>query len=197
MRTNTIPPMDVVRALSAESAEHAKDAEVPSIEMLFSRHSDSVARWAARLGGPWMDGDDVVQDVFLVAQRRLPEFRGDCSPATWLYRITERVVWNRRRRERIRRWWRGKDTDVTQVASDRPTPLEVLQSKEASILFYRVLEGLSERYRSVIVLFELEGLSGQEIAELKGVAIGTIWVWLHRARAQLATELVKLERRAP
>ncbi len=197
MAANTILLMDAVHALSAQSTGQVKPAELPSIEALFSRHADSVARWAARLGGPSIDADDVVQDVFLIAQRRLPEFRGESSDRTWLYRITERVVWNRCRRERIRRWWRGNDADIDAVASQRRSQLEELEAKEASTLFYRVLDCLSDRYRSVIVLFELEGLSGQEVADLKGVPIGTIWVWLHRARAQLMSEWIRLEGRTP
>lgn len=173
------------------------EQEVPSIDVLFSRYADFVARWAARLGGPRLDVDDIVQDVFLVAQRRLAEFRGDCRPTTWLYRITERVVWNRLRRERVRRFWLGTRSDFDAIASSHRTPIEELQSKQATALFYRMLDRLSERSRSVIVLFELEGVSGQEIAELKGVPVGTIWVWLHRARAQLAAEMKRIEGSTP
>lgn len=165
--------------------------DVPDIETLYTTHAESVARWAARLGGPGIDAEDVVQDVFVVAQRRLHEFRGDGSPRTWLYHITERLVWNRRRRERIRSWWRRtRQQDEAEIESR--TPLEQLQSKQATALFYRALDGIGERYRSVIVLYELEGMSGQEIAELKGVPVGTVWVWLHRARAKLLAAFAKL-----
>ena len=63
------------------------------------------------------------------------------------------------------------------------------------LVLHHALTGLNSRYRKVITLFELQGLSGREIAELEGVPVGTVWVWLHRARAELATRVARL--RAP
>jgi RNA polymerase sigma-70 factor (ECF subfamily) len=114
--------------------------------------------------------------------------------ATWLFAITERVVWHRRRKERWRRWLGGSADDITaKLAAPEPSPHDALQSKQATELFYRALEGVAERYRAPLVLFELDDLSGQEIAELKGVRVETVWVWLHRARAQLLDRFVELE----
>ena len=167
-----------------------------SLEGLYRTHSAAVARWATRLAGPGLDAEDLVQEVFMVVQRQLPKFRGEASPATWLFTITERVVWRRRRKERWCRWLdRAGDADVKELPAPGPTPLEVLQSKQATELFYRALEGVAERYRAVLVLFEIEDLSGLAIAELKGVPVDTVWVWLHRARAQLLKKYVALEGR--
>ena len=74
------------------------------IEELYRSHAAAVEHWAARLAGPSLDVEDIVQDVFLIAQRRLPKFRGESTPATWLFGITERVIWHRRRKDRWRRW---------------------------------------------------------------------------------------------
>ena len=52
--------------------------------------------------------DEVVQEVFLIVQRRLPEWRADAKITTWLYRITERVVHRQRRKQRMGRWLRGQ-----------------------------------------------------------------------------------------
>jgi RNA polymerase sigma-70 factor (ECF subfamily) len=52
---------------------------------------------------------------------------------------------------------------------------------------------LNENQRAAFILFEIEELSGQEIAELKGVSVSTVWVWLHRARARFLARLAKLE----
>jgi RNA polymerase sigma-70 factor, ECF subfamily len=167
------------------------------IETVYRTHRAAVARWAARLAGPGLEAEDLVQEVFMIAQRRLPTFRGEASPARWLYRITENVVLHRRRRERLRRWTFGSIDRLTrEVAAPGPTPLETLQSRRASALFYRALEGMSENQRAAFILFELEELSGQEIAALKGVAIRTVWVWLHRARARFLARLGELEQEA-
>jgi RNA polymerase sigma-70 factor, ECF subfamily len=145
---------------------------------LYRSHAQRVARWASRLGGPAADVEDVVQEVFLVVQRRLDGFRGDARIETWLYRITANTVRWRRRKEKWRRWLGGSADDVAgQLAARGPTPLEALE-------VYRVLDGMREKYRTVLILFEIEGMTGAEIAALMGVKVDTVWVWLHRARKQ-------------
>jgi RNA polymerase sigma-70 factor (ECF subfamily) len=64
-------------------------------------------------------------------------------------------------------------------------------------LIYRVLDGMGERSRTLIILFELEQLSGEEIAKLRGAKIGTVWVWLHRARAEFRRRLEELQSSNP
>ena len=165
-----------------------------NIESVYRDYCDAVTRWAARLSGPEVETEDLVQEIFLIAHRKLGSFRHDAALATWLYRITERVVLRRRRRERVRRWLTppharaGLDT-----ASSLPNPLEALQRRRAVLLTYEALEGLNENLRSAFILFEIDELSGQQIADLKGVNVSTVWVWLHRARARFLARLAKLE----
>jgi RNA polymerase sigma-70 factor (ECF subfamily) len=165
-----------------------------NIETVYRDYCDAVTRWAARLSGPEVETEDLVQEIFLIAHRKLGSFRGESTVATWLYRITERVVARRRRRERVRRWvtpsnaWAGLDTP-----SPAPTPLETLQCRRALQLTYEALDSLNDDQRSAFILFEIEELSGQQIADLKGVKVSTVWVWLHRARARFLERLAKLE----
>jgi RNA polymerase sigma-70 factor (ECF subfamily) len=169
-------------------------AESTDLVSLYRSYSRAVEHWAARLAGPSFDVEDIVQEVFLIAHRQLPKFRGDSSPATWLFGITERVVWQRRRKERRRLWFRGPAEEaIARIPTQGPSPLEIVERKQATKMFYQALEGVSERYRAVLVLFEIDELPGQQIASLKGVRIETMWVWLHRARAQLLKRMVELE----
>jgi RNA polymerase sigma-70 factor, ECF subfamily len=168
------------------------------IEAVYRTHAAAVARWAARLAGPELEPEDIVQEVFLIAQRKLGSFRGEASPARWLYRITERVVSHRRRRLRWRRFFvRDADDAAARVPAPGPTPLDQAQSRQAEGLFYQALEGMNENHRTAFVLFELEQLSGQEIAAIKGVSAATVWVWLHRARARFLERLRQLEQTPP
>lgn len=180
----------------ARPASDAPSAPGPlTLDAVYREHAPRVARWAGRLAGPGLDVEDLVQEVFLTVQRLLPSFRGEAELTTWLYRITFNVVRHRRRRERLRRWLGGSADDVAgQVASTRPTPVEDLERREAEALVYRALDGLGEKYRTVIILFEIEGLSGEEIAALTGTKLATVWVWLHRARAKLLEQLEQLEK---
>jgi RNA polymerase sigma-70 factor (ECF subfamily) len=151
---------------------------------VYEAHVQIVARWVARLGGTGVDVEDLTQEVFLVVDRRLHEFRRDSGLATWLFSITAKVVANDRRRRKLRRWWlrlmpnAGEDTAAT-----TDTPLEQLERRERRREFYQVLDGLRERQRRVLVLYELEGLSIAEVAELVGARPGNVRVLLHRARA--------------
>jgi RNA polymerase sigma-70 factor (ECF subfamily) len=174
-----------------ETPAEREAAEVPTLDALYRAHAATVARWAAHLGGPRLDVDDAVHEVFLVAGRRLPEFRGDAKVTTWLYRITERVVRSGRRRERVRRWIdHVRRADVERSLSPpRLTPVEELERVQSRDTVYRILDRLAEKYRRVLVLFELEELPGEEIAALTGVKLATVWVHLHRARALFLAEM--------
>lgn len=158
----------------------------PDIAELYRAHAPSVARWATRLGGPAVDPEDVVHEVFLVAHRRLGDFRGEAKPATWLFRTTHLIVRAHRRKSRLRTWLTRSvaDNGASQGSGASVlTPVELLIERQRAAQVYRALDGLGEKYRLVLVLFELEGLSGEQIASLTGIKVATVWVRLHRARA--------------
>jgi RNA polymerase sigma-70 factor (ECF subfamily) len=160
-------------------------AEPVSFDAVYRAHAAVVARWAKRLGGPDVDSDETVQDVFLTVGRKLASFRGDAKLETWLFRITARIAANRRRQARRRQVWVRITRQIEQeLASDGPGPVEALEKREAARRFYAVLDDLPERHREVLVLFELEELSTDEIARLIERPAATVRVWLHRARAR-------------
>ena len=159
---------------------------------VYAAHAPAVARWACRLGGPRVDAEDVVHDVFLVVERRLPEFRGEARLSTWIYRITARVVWRHLRRARLRALFGGGpslERVAETVASDAPTPLEDAVRAQRVAELYRALDRLAEKYRTTLILHELEGLPAEAIAELTGVKVATVWVRLHRGKKALETLL--------
>lgn len=173
-----------------------RSSESVALAELYRLHAQAVARWARRLSGPAVDAEDVVQEVFLAAHRKLPTFRGESSVSTWLYRITENVVRHRRRKERWRRWLGGSAEEVAgQVASAQGGALEKLERGQSERRVYEVLDSMKEKYRRALILFELEELSGEEIAALTGAKTATVWVWLHRARADFARRLAELEKK--
>lgn len=179
-----LPSLEVVtlgtRALAATDVDEA------TLEWgaVYRRHARDVARWASRLAGPTEDVDDLVHEVFLVVQDRIDGFRGDARLTTWLYRITVNVVRHQRRKNRLRRWV-GLEPPAEPVA-ETPAPDETAAARQALDRVYRALESLRERDRRVLILHELEGLTGPEIAELEGVTANAVWVRLHRARARFA-----------
>jgi RNA polymerase sigma-70 factor (ECF subfamily) len=161
---------------------------------VYGDHASTVARWAARLGGPSADVEDIIQEVFLVASRRLGEFREGARVSTWLFGITAKVAANERRRRKLRHWWFRL---VPGAGDDAPTSgdgaLEQLEKRERRILFYRALDRLNERHRRALVLFELEEMSVDEVAAHLGLRPGSTRVLLHRARAAFLKSMVGCE----
>jgi RNA polymerase sigma-70 factor, ECF subfamily len=186
---------DVALALRLENGLAATRESSPGWAELYDRHAQSVARWAQRLGGPTVDTEDVVQEVFLTVHRSLPRFRGDAKVTTWLYRITENVVRHRRRKDRQRGWVAGTPEQVAgELPATEASPLDDIERRQATAKVYRAMEGMSEKLRSALILFELEQLSGEEIAALTGAKTSTVWVWLHRARAEFQRRLQEIEK---
>jgi RNA polymerase sigma-70 factor (ECF subfamily) len=139
-----------------------------------------VARWVQQLGGPSIDGEDLVHEVFLIARDKLDEFRGEARVTTWLYRITFRVVWAHRRKQRRRRW-----LQIVGLAEEAPvveSPARMVEARQKLRRVYSVLDELPEKQRAALILFEIEGLSGEEIAAVMDMKLPAVWVLLHRAR---------------
>ena len=171
--------MDTLDELAPEASRPALD-----LDSLYREHGAEVSRWVKRLWG-LRDAEDVLHEVFLVVQRRLPEFRGDSSLKTWLYAITVRVVSSRRRQERLRRLLFLRATpELQQERSPVPSPLGSALREQAAGMVYAVLDQLSERDRTLLILFELEGMPAQQMMAVLGMAEQNLWVSLHRARSR-------------
>jgi len=190
-------------AIASRDDGDADGSQPLDLATVYRHHADSVARWARRLAGPELDVEDIVHEVFMVAQRRLGEWRGQAKITTWLYEITVRVVQGRRRRHKMLRLLsgrggggrseRGPDHDLAQIAGDDPNPLDLLERREATEALYAILDGIGEKYRTVIILFELEGLSGQEIAAVTGCSVANVWVRLFRGREKVMRRFLAWE----
>lgn len=154
---------------------------------LYCRHAPQVERWVRRLAGPRFDVEDLLHDVFLVVLRRHHEFRDEAKVSTWLFRITAQVVKWRRRNEALRRWlWGAHNQAFAESARRGPTPVEEYERHEDNLRLYAALDRLPEKYRTVLILFAIEENTGEQIADLLGIEVSTVWVRLHRARAKLA-----------
>jgi RNA polymerase sigma-70 factor (ECF subfamily) len=156
---------------------------------LYRQHAQRVARWVAQLGAGETDLEDATQEVFLLAHRERASFRGEAQVTTWLYRITLNVVRHQRRKQRRRRWLRGSADEVAGHLASPTTPVDELERRHLCERVRHALGRLSERDREMITMFELDGLSGQEIARRTAAKLATVWVRLHRARLQLLRAL--------
>ena len=161
---------------------------VLELDAIYREHSAAVSKWVRRLWGPGAmggtgDEEDLLQEIFLVVQRRLGSFRAEAALTTWLYGITVLVVNSRRKKERWRRFlWRRAEPELQLEHDAAPALQQEFERAEAARLVYSVLDTLRERDRTLLILFELERLPGSEIAGIVGTSEPNVWVALNRAR---------------
>lgn len=135
------------------------------------------------------DAWDVAQEAFVKAYKNLDRFEGKSAFYTWLYRITYNLSIDAHR-DRQRRLARADK--LAEQAEDDPAvshPGAVNQRKELADVLRSAMDKLSDKHRAIIVLREVEGLSYEEMAEVLGVAKGTVMSRLHHARQNLQTLL--------
>lgn len=159
---------------------------------LVTDYQRMVFQLALHLLGDAQEAMDLSQEVFLRVFRTLPQFRGQSSLRTWIYRIVLNQASNRQR------WWRRRFKSH-QVALDEHVeshgelpesrsyamPDRVLQQNETAARVWGALSELPFDQRAAIVLREIDGLSYEEISESLGIAVGTVKSRLARARLNL------------
>lgn len=177
------PPMVTVAPVHEDEA--AAVADLPSFESLYDRYFAYIWRSVQCLGVPASQTDDVVQEVFVVAHRKLGAFEGRSSLRTWLYGIALRCA--RVHRRKRKRHERDEALDAEGIAHDESgRPDQRAESAEAVRILRVILERLDDDQREVFVLAELEELSAPEIAEILGVKLNTVYSRLRLAREAFA-----------
>ena len=166
--------------------------EPPNFDDVYRRFFGEVGRWIRALGGPEAEREDLLQDVFLIVHRRLPEFDGQ-NLAGWLFQITRHRVRDFRRL----RWGRlclAKSPVEDSIASPSAGPDANLGEKQSGEMLSRLMSKLPEAQRVAFILFEIEGYSGEEIARIQRVPVNTVWARIHQARGKLTSTAARLSR---
>jgi RNA polymerase sigma-70 factor (ECF subfamily) len=161
----------------------AREGDVHAFEQLVREHQHRLYTLAARELGSSADADDAVQETLVRAWKGLPRFRGEASFSTWLYRICLNAITDQRAR-RARGSGAGLD-DAVEPAD----PRDRIAERELSGALQDALSRLDDTYRTPVLLYDVLGRSYAEIAELLGVAEGTVKSRIFRGRAELARQL--------
>lgn len=142
------------------------------------------------------DATDAAQEVFIKVYRNIDNFEGKSSLATWIYRITSNVCKDflRKRTRTIQAVsiYEGSEDDddrPMEIKDSSPTPQEHIEMTETQREVRKALDELPEEYKSVIVMYDLEGLSYDEISNVLQCPVGTIKSRLNRARKALKKNL--------
>jgi RNA polymerase sigma factor (sigma-70 family) len=189
-------PQDSSERLAILPDSRGSDPEL-LFDHLYENYEPMVERWVRRLVGPSAEVEDLIHDVFVIALRRRGEFRGDAKVSTWLFRITQLVVRKRRFRRRLRQFLDTLHRSQEEaIVPPSPTPLEVLEQRQRCARLYAALDRLPDKYRTAIILCDIEGSSAEEVGQLLGLTANAVWVRVHRARAKLLEQLTGGEGRA-
>jgi RNA polymerase sigma-70 factor (ECF subfamily) len=159
---------------------------------LYDAHFDFVWRSLRRLGVREPDVLDLAQKVFLTAYFKLPEFEGRSLVSTWLFGIAQRVASDYRRSALIRREVSTDNAELDSVASWHEDFSAESDARRRARAAEAILNKLPEPQRTVFVLFELEEMSGQDIATLLNVSVGTVRSRLRLARDAFRREIKRL-----
>lgn len=164
----------------ATDVSRAAEGDLRAFERLYRRHVDRISSLVGRMLSD-REAEDVTQEVFIRAWEKLGTFRGDAAFSTWLYRVAlSQILQHRRqmarRRERSEAARRARPWRPDRQHAD-PVGLR--------IDFDGAIRRLPDGAREVFVLYDVEGYSHAEIAEMLDVSTGTTKSQLHRARMLL------------
>jgi RNA polymerase sigma-70 factor (ECF subfamily) len=162
----------------------------PSFEEIYQQHFRFVWQAAAHLGVERTFRDDVVQETFVVAHRRLADFEGRSTVRTWLYGIVRRVAADHRRTLRRKPCGGGPVAPSTEAKA----PDASVEEAEEVRLLQRLLQQLDEPKREVFILAELAEMTLAEIAEVVGSNPNTVATRLRAARRELEAALLRSPR---
>ena len=184
-RTSGLADADLLRRISAGD-QHA-------FEVFLERHQGAAYRYVRAHTGCVADCEDALQETFLAVYRSCEAFRGEASARAWVLGIARNVC-RRLYRKRVGEPddWVPLEELGLQAGWGGPAPSEsFLESLERRATLEKALSQLTTEEQEVLVFRDLEGLSGEETADLLGLSVSAMKSRLHRARLRLAAVLTE------
>jgi RNA polymerase sigma-70 factor (ECF subfamily) len=184
--------------------DRLRGGDTTALEWLMEQFAPRVYRLACGITHNEADAEEVVQDVFLSVFRKIDGFEGRAALGTWIYRISVNAALIKRRGKRVElevfledylptfREDGHREGDRAMLLADwSDTPEEELLSNEIRCTVRRMIASLPDRYRVVLFLRDLEGLSNEETAEILGDSVASVKSRLHRARMALREQVTR------
>jgi len=172
--------------------ERAKQGDLRAFEQLLAEHVPRVRRFARAMSRSDADADDLAQEALLKAYLALRSYRFQAAFSTWLYRVVRNAFLDHARAAGTRHEARNRSLAAEDERAADPTsaPDDLLARDQLRAQVWDALRDLPLEFRTALVLFDLEGLSHEEVAAVEGVALGTVKSRLSRGRAQLRALLI-------
>jgi len=181
-----------VPAANGTSAVATARVDVVSVH---EEHADFVCVALQRFGVRGADLEDLLQEVFIVVHRRLSTFDGSSRMRTWLYGICIRVAAGHRNRAHHRREKLADGDALEQAPATTASPEEAAAAAQQRARLLAILDAMDLEQRGLFVMFELDEVPCDEIAEMLGVPVGTVYSRLHAARKAFQAAVGRFEAR--
>lgn len=176
-----------------------KKGDQQAFESLVRKYKTTVFNTIYSVMGNAQEADDIAQEVFLKVYTKADSFKGESSFSTWLYRITvNRCIDElRRRKNKIisyeTEFNQEEKLKLKDVLANRENDItEKLRQKELQDIIQKAMNSLPEKYRIILTLKEIEGLSYKEISQIMKISLAKVKIWLFRARQKLKGKLAFL-----
>ena len=177
-----------IRVEVTRPGEMAERLDVASVH---AEHAEFVWLSLQRLGVRDADVEDLLQEVFLVVNKRLHSFDGSSRITTWLFGICLRVVAAHRRRAH-----RRHEESVAQVpetvALEAGSPERAAATREEEARLRAILDLMDLEKRAIFVMFEIDEVGCEAIADMLSIPLGTVYSRLHAARKDFERAIVRL-----
>jgi RNA polymerase sigma-70 factor (ECF subfamily) len=172
--------------------KRCRDGDLGAFEEMYRAHAGRLFSVAFRLLGNATDAEDLLQEIFMAAHRKLDTFRGEAALGTWLYRLATNLCLDHLRSRS------GRSSQVTDSIEDEQRLIDSTTSGLAEqtvtkMDIERAMAKLPEGCRAAFVLHDIEGLEHREVADVLGIAEGTSKSQVHKARTKLRALLMKTE----
>jgi RNA polymerase sigma-70 factor (ECF subfamily) len=180
----------------AEAIEGARQGDAHCFEVLYSIHKKRVYSLCLRMVGNIEEAEDRTQEAFLQLYRKIETFRGDSAFSTWLHRLTVNLILMHLRKNGLTEVSLEETlepTDEDGTRKDFGTEDRHLAGYIDRVTLEEAIESLPAGYRSVFVLYDIEGYEHSEIAGMLGCSMGNSKSQLHKARMRLR-ELLNVTR---
>jgi RNA polymerase sigma-70 factor (ECF subfamily) len=177
-------PAAAARQGDAALVERCRRGDLAAFEEIYAAHAGRLYSLAVRMLGNTADAEDLLQEIFLTAHRKLDSFRGDSALGTWLYRLgmNQCLDYLRSRAARTNQLTGALDDEF---GLDDAGSRRLAEQAVSRVDLERALARLPEGCRAAFVLHDVQGLEHREVAEILGVAEGTSKSQVHKARLRL------------
>jgi RNA polymerase sigma-70 factor, ECF subfamily len=177
-----------VRTADLELAARCRAGDADAFEELYRQHARRLFSLVMRMVGSAEDAEDLVQEVFLQAHRKLAGFRGESTLGTWLYRLTmNHCLDHLRGRQAKMSRATGSLDDEDAIEPMAPAPM--VPQAISRLDLERAIDALPPGSRAAFLLHDVEGFEHREIADILGISEGTSKSQVHKARLKLRTLL--------